>query len=99
LCGSRTPLRRRSAVLWFGPNHHKMATCPRCKGFLSDNHKCPRRRLFVASEIVLAGVAGGFAALLIVALIDPQGRLTNVDGSAVIIGALSGIGLDRYFRG
>ena len=48
---------------------------------------------------MLAGVAGGFAALLIVALIDPQGRLTNVDGSAVIIGALSGIGLDRYFRG
>jgi hypothetical protein len=76
-----------------------MATCPRCKGFLSDNHKCPRRPLFVASEIVLAGLAGGFAALLLVALIDPQGRFTNVDGGAVILGALGGIGLDRYFRG
>jgi hypothetical protein len=53
----------------------------------------------VATEIVLAGLAGGFAALLIVALLDPHGRLTNVDGSAVIIGALGGIGLDRYFRG
>ena len=53
----------------------------------------------VASEIVLAGLAGGFAALLIIALIDPHGRLTNVDGSAVILGALGGIGLDRYFRG
>ena len=76
-----------------------MATCPRCKGFLSDNHKCPRRPFMVATEIVLAALAGGFAALLIVALIDPHGRLTNVDGGAVILGALSGIGLDRYFRG
>ena len=75
-----------------------MATCPRCKGHLTDSHKCPRRPLFVATEIILAGLAGGFAALLLVALIDPQGRLANVDGGAVIVGALGAIGLDRYFR-
>ena len=56
-----------------------MATCPRCKGFLSDNHKCPRRPFFVAAEIVAAGLVGGFAALLFVALIDPAayGRLAE----------------------
>jgi len=75
-----------------------MATCPRCKGHLTDSHKCPRRPLFVATEVILAGLAGGFAALLLVALIDPHGRLSNVDGGAVIVGALGAIGLDRYFR-
>jgi uncharacterized membrane protein YqjE len=47
---------------------------------------------------VLAGLAGGFAALLIVAVIDPQGRLSNIDAGAVIVGALGAIGLDRYLR-
>jgi hypothetical protein len=75
-----------------------MATCPRCKGHLTDNHKCPRRPLVVATELALAGIGGGIAALLLVALIDPQGRFTNVDGGAVIVGALGAIGLDRYFR-
>jgi hypothetical protein len=37
-------------------------------------------------------------ALLVVALTVPQGRLI-VDLSAMLIGALAGIGLDRYVRG
>ena len=76
-----------------------MATCPRCKGHLTDTHKCPKRPLIMWTEIILAGLAGGFAGLMIVALIDPQGRFSNVDGAAVILGALGAIGLDRYFRG
>ena len=75
-----------------------MATCPRCKGHLTDSHRCPRRPLRAGTEIVLAALAGGFAALLIVALIDPQGHLSNIDGGAVIAGALAAVGITRYFR-
>src|SRR6185436_7317715 len=29
-----------------------MATCPRCKGHLTDTHRCPKSRVMVALEIV-----------------------------------------------
>ena len=75
-----------------------MATCPRCKGHLTDSHKCPRRPTVVGIEVALAALAGGFAGLLIIAAVDPQGRLANIDAAAVVVGALSGIALDRYLR-
>ena len=75
-----------------------MATCPRCRGHLTDSHRCPRRPLVVATEITLAALTGAFAALFIVAVTMPQGRLI-VDLSALLIGGLCGVGLDRYFRG
>jgi hypothetical protein len=75
-----------------------MATCPRCKGHLTDNHRCPRRPLLAAVEIVFAGLAGAVIALVITALTFPQARLA-VDLSALSIGALAGVGLDRYLRG
>jgi hypothetical protein len=52
----------------------------------------------VGTQIVLAGLAGGFGALILVAFLDPQGRLSNIDIGAVIVGALGGIGLDRFLR-
>lgn len=75
-----------------------MATCPRCKGHLTDSHRCPRRPIVVAAEITLAGIAGAAAGLFVAAVTVPQGRL-GVDLSALLVGALGGIGLDRYFRG
>ena len=75
-----------------------MATCPRCRGHLTDSHRCPRRPLVIATEITLAGLAGAFVALFVVALAVPQGRLI-IDLSAILVGALCGAGLDRYFRG
>ena len=75
-----------------------MATCPRCKGHLTDSHRCPRRPLVVATEITLAGLAGAFVGMLVVALTVPQGRLI-IDLSAMLLGALGGVGIDRYFRG
>jgi uncharacterized membrane protein YqjE len=75
-----------------------MATCPHCKGHLTDSHKCPRRPAVVGIEIALAGVAGGLVALLIIAVIDPQGRLSNIDAGAVVLGALAAIGLNRVLR-
>ena len=76
-----------------------MATCPRCRGHLTDHHRCPRRPARVAVELALAAIAGGLLALLVVALIDPGGQLTHIDTAAVTVGVLGGIGLDRLLRG
>jgi hypothetical protein len=75
-----------------------MATCPRCKGHLTDTHRCPRRRGRIAAEIVAAAIIGGLVALIAVALIDPQGRLTHIDSVIVTVGIFAGIGLDRLVR-
>jgi hypothetical protein len=75
-----------------------MATCPRCKGHLTDSHKCPRRPAVVGLEIALAAIAGGVAALLLLAVVDPQGRLSNVDSAVVVGGALVAIGFTRFLR-
>lgn len=75
-----------------------MATCPRCHGFLSDTHRCPRRPLVVGLEVTLAALAGAFIGLVVAALTVPTGRLV-IDLSAMLLGALAGVGIDRYARG
>jgi hypothetical protein len=76
-----------------------MATCPRCKGHLTETHKCPRRPLIVAAEIVFVALAGGFVGLLLVAVFDRAGQITDSDYSiSVIAGALIAIGLHRALR-
>ena len=76
-----------------------MATCPRCKGHLTETHKCPRRPLIVAAEIVFAALAGGFVGLLLVAVFDRAGQITDTDYAiSVIAGALIAIGLHRALR-
>jgi hypothetical protein len=75
-----------------------MATCPRCHGHLTDTHRCPRRRGKVAAEITLAAIAGGLAALVIIALVDPSGQ-PHIVAAVITIGVFGGIGLDRLLRG
>ena len=76
-----------------------MATCPRCKGHLTDSHKCPRRPVIVAAEIAAAAVSGGIVGLLLVAIFDRAGQITDADYSiSVIAGALIAIGLHRALR-
>jgi hypothetical protein len=53
----------------------------------------------VAVEIVAAALVGGFVGLLLVALFDPRGQLTDVDTISVIGGALIAVGIHRAFRG
>lgn len=76
-----------------------MATCPRCKGHLTDSHRCPRRPYMVALEVSAAALVGGFAGLLLVAIFDPRGQITDVDSISLIVGALIGVGINRALRG
>ena len=76
-----------------------MATCPHCKGHLTEGHRCPKRRAYVVAEIIAAGIAGGLAGLLILAAFDPRGQATDMDVTAVIGGIIVGIGLNRFLRG
>lgn len=75
-----------------------MATCPRCKGHLTDGHRCPRRTSLVALEIVASGIGGGIAALLLLAVFDPRGQVTDLDSVTFIVGALGAIGINRALR-
>ena len=73
-----------------------MATCPRCKGHLTDSHHCPRRPAVVAIEITIAAVIGAFAGLLLLAVFDPRGEIGDIDMLFFVIGgALTGIALGR----
>jgi hypothetical protein len=75
-----------------------MATCPHCKGHLTDGHRCPRRHSLVAAEIIGSGLAGGIGGLLLLAAFDPRG-ITNMDAVAFTLGALAGVGINRLTRG
>lgn len=76
-----------------------MATCPRCKGHLTESHKCPRRPTIVAARLISAALGGGFVGLLLVALFDRAGQITDTDYSiSVIAGALIAIALQRALR-
>ena len=76
-----------------------MATCPRCKGHLTDSHRCPRRTGMVVVEIIAAALVGGLAGLLLVAVFDPRGQITDVDSISVVVGALIAVGINRALRG
>jgi hypothetical protein len=75
----------------------EMATCPRCKGHLTENHRCPRSVVRRAIETTLAAAAGGAIALVIFSLIDPEAR-SMMDGVLLVGGALVGVGLERWLR-
>lgn len=76
-----------------------MATCPRCKGHLTDSHRCPRRSIFLAAEIVLWALAGATAGFLLVALFDMHGQITDdiymASGTA---GMLVAVGINRALK-
>ena len=74
-----------------------MATCPHCKGHLTDSHRCPRSPAKVAIELTLAALAGGFLGLVVASLIDPGGHLL-LDALWVFGGAIVGAGVDKVLR-
>ena len=75
-----------------------MATCPRCKGHLIENHRCPRSAARKVFEVSLAALAGAFVVLLIMAIVDPHGQAT-FDAVLLAGGGLAGVGIKRWLRG
>ena len=49
-----------------------MATCPRCFGFLTENHKCPRRSILssIADALSTVGIGGFFGGLVAIVIND-----------------------------
>ena len=76
-----------------------MATCPHCKGHLTDGHRCPKRRWSVVAEIAACAIAGGLAGLLLLAAFDPRGQATDMDAIALFAGAFAAVGINRFLRG
>ena len=74
-----------------------MATCPRCKGHLTEHHRCPRSRGRIAFETGLAALGGGLFTLLVLAILDPHAQ-SGFDGVLLVVGGLLGIAVDRFLR-
>lgn len=75
-----------------------MATCPRCRGHLTDSHRCPRRPAKVALEVAVVGVLGALAGTLLNGWLDPSGH-ARLELVALVGGALVAIGINRAVRG
>jgi hypothetical protein len=77
-----------------------MATCPRCKGHLTDSHRCPRRPWVVALEISLWVIAGALCGFLLVLLFDRSyGQISDTETMYfVLAGGLAGAVLHRGLR-
>jgi hypothetical protein len=74
-----------------------MATCPRCKGPLTEGHRCPRRQSLVVLEIISWAIGGALAGWLLLFVFDPQTQLSD-DPVTLILGAAAGIGINRLIR-
>ena len=75
-----------------------MSTCPHCKGYLTDGHRCPNRRGLVVAEVTACAIAGGLASLLLLAFFDPFNQATDLDAIAIAAGALVAVGINRMLR-
>lgn len=74
-----------------------MATCPRCLGPLTDDHRCPRERSSRILHAVAWAAVGGASGLVAMALIDPAQRETHLDIWVISGTALLGALLYRMF--
>lgn len=74
-----------------------LATCPRCHGHLTDGHKCPRTRRSLVSELIVTALAGGFAAIVFLAVFDPHQLAVDLDGLMFATGALFALGVHQLF--
>jgi hypothetical protein len=75
-----------------------MATCPRCRGHLTEGHRCPRRRGLVTLEIIGSAVAGALIGWIILAAFDPRGQAADLDTISMLSGALVGVAINRFLR-
>jgi hypothetical protein len=75
-----------------------MATCPRCRGPLTETHVCPRRPFAEAFRAITVSIAGGLAAIVIFSLIDTEQRYAHLDLWMFVAGSLGARGIQIYLR-
>lgn len=64
-----------------------MATCPRCLGPLTENHRCKRRRVAPLAEIGSTLLVGGIVGTMVCFALAERPAV-SVIGTAAILGAL-----------
>ncbi|MGH9411426.1 MAG: hypothetical protein ACRD1V_18485, partial [Vicinamibacterales bacterium] len=75
-----------------------MATCPICKGPLTDDHQCSRRRGRLAAELIASAFVGGIGAIVLLMAFDPRNQITDMGWLTFALGALAGVGINRFLR-
>lgn len=73
-----------------------MATCPHCLGPLTDDHQCPKQRSLRAWHLLASTIGGGALGFVVMVLVDPAQRSTNLDIWVVALGAIAGAATFRY---
>jgi hypothetical protein len=73
-----------------------MATCPHCLGPLTDDHQCPRQRSLRTWQLLGSTVGGGALGFVVMALVDPAQRSTNLDVWMIALGAVAGAATYRF---
>ena len=65
-----------------------MATCPRCLGALTENHRCPKGRFSRVGEALLTLGVGSFAGAVLCYAIDsqPAGALVLSSADKELVG-------------
>jgi hypothetical protein len=61
-----------------------MATCPRCLGALTENHRCPRGRFSRLSDALVTLGAGGVLGALLVYLLEDRPSTALLLASAAL---------------
>jgi hypothetical protein len=61
-----------------------MATCPRCLGALTENHRCPRGRFSRLSDALVTLAAGGLVGALLVFLAEDRPSTALLLASAAL---------------
>jgi hypothetical protein len=75
-----------------------MATCPRCLGPLTDDHRCPvRRRLHRTAVRSAAVLAGGMVAVGVTVIVSPEASAT-LPALAFALGGSIGFLVGEAFR-
>jgi hypothetical protein len=52
----------------------------------------------VLLEITTAAIVGGLGAWLLLAAFDPRGQITDMDATAIVIGMLVAVSINRLLR-
>jgi hypothetical protein len=73
-----------------------MATCPHCLGPLTDDHQCPRERALRSWQLAGCTIGGGVLGFIVMALVDPAQRSTNLDIWVIALGAVMGAASYRF---